>query len=224
MRFICLTNDGQISMLKNMLNSASKCGLAMNDFHVYMLPESYKASAKYGSQKFRDITVIKLKVILENLRRCDEIMWVDNDIVFFENCVENMRSYPGDFIMQNDGWSPCTGFFLARRNEKTLRVIELSIAHLQKHTAYTTYNDQSAFNDVYKSVLGIDVKLLPDAEYPNGSVYFDKGQKAAARMVHNNYLQTTPEKIYRFHANKLWDDSSAAFDLVNKYNSLDGVF
>jgi hypothetical protein len=61
------------------------------------------------------------------------------------------------------------------------------------------------------------VRLLPTDEYPNGQIYFNQNQRANAKMVHNNYLGTTREKVERFKSVNLWDESDVAFNLVKKY-------
>jgi len=42
-------------------------------------------------------------------------------------------------------------------------------------------------------------------------------KKASAKILHNNYLQTTAEKVQKFKDNNLWDESDTAFNLANKY-------
>jgi hypothetical protein len=48
-------------------------------------------------------------------------------------------------------------------------------------------------------------------------VYFEKRQTEKARMVHNNYLMTTAEKVERFKSSNLWDESDSGFLLTNRY-------
>jgi hypothetical protein len=79
-------------------------------------------------------------------------------------------------------------------------------------------NDQHVFCRVYKSVLGLVVSLLPQNEYPNGEIYFSKGIRNDAKMVHNNYLLTTREKVERFKEFGMWDESDSGFLLTNRYD------
>jgi hypothetical protein len=145
----------------------------------------------------------------------DTILWVDNDIVFFQNCLGDIMSKPGSFVMQDDGWSPCTGFFLARPGMFSKQIIDKSIKWLKSHTG--TPNDQHAFNISHKTVPTI-VTLLPREEYPNGETYFDKNIRDSARMVHSNYLTTTAEKVQRFKDHGMWDESDKGFNRVYKYS------
>jgi hypothetical protein len=207
-----MTNEGQLPMMKNMLNSALKCGLPMNLFHCYIIG-SNKEAADYFTTEFKHITTRKLEVIRMNMDM-DTILWVDNDIVFFQNCLQDILSKPGSFVMQDDGWAPCTGFFLARPGAFSKQIIDKSISWLKKQLAAP--NDQHAFN-IARKLLPIMINLLPREEYPNGETYFDQNMKDKARMVHSNYLRTTAEKVQRFKEHGMWDESDVGFNLVYKY-------
>jgi hypothetical protein len=207
-----MTNEAQLPMMKNMLNSALKCGFQMNLFHCFIM-SSDKEAAKYNTSEFKSITTQKLEVILENVGM-DMILWVDNDIVFFENCLNDVLSRRGTFVMQNDGWGHCTGFFLARPGFFTNQVIKKSISWLKDRKG--SLNDQHAFNSVLKQS-PVTVFSLPIDEYPNGEVYFEKGIQSKAKMVHCNWLRTTAEKVQRLKDHGLWDESEAGFNVVNKY-------
>ena len=78
-----MTNEAQLPMMKNMLNSALKCGFPMHLFHCFIL-NSNKEAAKNRSEQFKSLTTKKLEIIRLNMKM-DTTMWVDNDIVFFEN-------------------------------------------------------------------------------------------------------------------------------------------
>ena len=209
-----MTNDAQLPMMKNMLNSALKCGFPMNLFHCYIL-NSDKDAASYSTAEFKSITLRKLEVILLNMGM-DTILWVDNDIVFFENCLQYILSKRESFVMQDDGWGLCTGFFLARPGFFNKQVITNSISWL-KRCNDREKNDQHAFNHIMKSSSVSSFRKLSREEYPNGAMYFSHGLKDKAKMVHCNYLPTTSEKVQRFKDHNMWDESDKGFDLVNKY-------
>jgi len=215
MRIVCMTNEGQLSMMKNMLRSAMESGFDMSLFHCYIL-NNQKDAAIYNTGEFKSITRQKLEVILHNMNLDKEVMWIDNDIVLFENCINDLRSRPGAFVMQDDLWSPCTGFFLARSGIFSIKGIRDSIRWLANNPG-SSVNDQHAFTSVYKRTIGLTVTLLPQEEYPNGAVYFQQGKTSKAKMVHCNYLSTTPEKIERLKEHNLWNPTETAFDLANKY-------
>ena len=208
-----MTNEGQLPMMKNMLNSAMKAGLNMQMFHCYIV-SSDKEAAKYNTLEFKKLTTRKLEVILSNMY--DTVLWVDNDIVFFENCLSDVLRYNGNFVMQDDIWGYCTGFFLARPSMFGKNLIQKCIQELVSKPKGTE-NDQHIFNRLYKRTPLITLTKLPTDQYPNGKVYFEDNKKSTAKILHNNYLQTTAEKVQKFKDNNLWDESDVGFNLVNKY-------
>ncbi len=215
MRIVCMTNEGQLLMMKNMLRSAMESGFDMRLFHCYIL-SNQKEAAAYNTGEFKSITTQKLEVILHNMKLDKEVLWIDNDIVLFENCINDIRSKPGSFVMQDDLWSPCTGFFLARTGVFSVKGIRDSITWLTNNQG-SNVNDQHAFTSVYRRTIGLTVSLLPQEEYPNGAVYFQQGKTSKAKMVHCNYILTTSEKIERMKEHNLWNPTETAFELVNKY-------
>ena len=216
MRIVAMTNAGQLPMMKNMLNSAHKAGWPMHLFHCYLVQDQPSA-ATYNTKEFQSITIRKLEVILQNMRIDKEVLWIDNDIYLFQNTIEHMKGFSGHFVMQDDLWGPCTGFFLVRSSPTSIRTIEKTIQYLRERLG-TNLNDQHAFVKVYKHIIGLLVSLLPQDEYPNGDVYFNQKRTEKARMVHSNYLLTTTEKVERFKLFDLWDESDTGFLLTNRYD------
>lgn len=210
-----MTNEGQLPMMKNMLNSALKAGFPMHLFHCYILSSNPDAAA-YNTLGFQNITIRKLQVIQGNLN--DEVLWIDNDIVLFQNIIDDVRRYSGSFVMQDDLWGFCTGFFLARPTNYSRNLIQNSISALANTTNPAT-NDQHIFNSEYKKIpkFGFPITKLPVDEYPNGAIYFNEGRKSKAKIVHSNYLPTTAQKVERFKEHNMWDESDTAFNMVNKY-------
>jgi Nucleotide-diphospho-sugar transferase len=213
MRIVAMTNEGQLPMMKNMLNSAMKAGFNMKLFHCYII-SSDKEAAKYNTSEFKKLTTRKLEVILANMH--DTTLWVDNDIVFFENCLNDVLKYRGTFVMQDDIWGYCTGFFLARPSMFGKILIQKCIQRLITNSE-SVENDQHVFNKLCNKSALISFIKLPLDEYPNGKVYFEDDKKSSAKILHNNYLQTTAEKVQKFKDNNLWDESDTAFNLVSKY-------
>lgn len=219
MRIVAMTNEGQLPMMKNMLNSAVKAGFPMYLFHCYII-DSHKDPAAYNTEQFQSITKRKLEVILQNMKMDNEVLWIDNDIVLFENIIQDVRKYPGTFVMQDDLWGMCTGFFLARTSSYSTRLIQASIDAIAVASNKNT-NDQHVFNTEYKRMLnrtfGFRISALPQDEYPNGKIYFDDNNRSRAKMVHSNYVATTAEKVQRFKEFSMWDESDIGFNMVNKY-------
>ena len=205
-----MTNDAQLPMMKSMLMSAMKAGIDMTLFHCYILA-SQKEAAAYNTPEFKSITIRKLEVILQNTYLDEDVLWVDNDIHFFNDCTVDVISKSGNFIMQNDIWSPCTGFFLVRGNEASRNHLQKAI-HWLKSNPSPSYNDQHAFKACINAPRNISkIYLLDTEEYPNGEIYFNLNKKSKARMVHCNFLKTTTEKVERLKAFGFWDESDEAF-------------
>jgi len=147
----------------------------------------------------------------------NEVLWIDNDIVLFENVIPDLRSKPGYFVMQDDIWSPCTGFFLVRSTPLSIGKIKSAISWLQKKVGDNSINDQHAVTEVLKRFPFVGVTLLDREQYPNGEIYFNQKKTAHAKIVHCNYLTNTAEKVIRFKEHNLWNESDSGFELVNKY-------
>ena len=205
-----MTNDAQLPMMKSMLMSAMKAGIDMTLFHCYILA-SQKEAAAYNTPEFKSITIRKLEVILQNTYLDEDVMWVDNDIHFFNDCIVDVLSKSGNFIMQNDIWSPCTGFFLVRGNEGSRNHLRDAI-HWLKSNPSPSYNDQHAFKACTNPIRNINkIYLLDTEQYPNGEIYFNLNKREKARMVHCNFLKTTAEKVKRLKDYGFWDESDEAF-------------
>lgn len=213
-----MTNEGQLPMMKNMLNSAMKAGFPMHEFHCYVVDQD-KAAATYNTKQFQSLTLKKLEVILSNMYLDKEVLWIDNDIYIFQNMVNELRSLGGSFVMQDDLWAPCTGFFLVRSSLSSIRAIQKTIQIIRNSVGIdgNIQNDQHVFSRVYKTIPALIVNLLSQDEYPNGDVYFTQNRRTRAKMVHNNYMGNASEKVVRFKEHGLWDESDTAYNQVNKY-------
>lgn len=216
MRIVCMTNEGQIPMMKNMLRSAIESGIDMSLFHCYILNTQPECQS-YNTYGFKALTVRKLEVVLENMEYDSQVLWIDNDVLFFENCIQHIQSHTGDFIMQDDVWAPCCGFFLVRSNPLSKETLHRCIDKIHENKDDPRIDDQTAFLNIYKKQKGLNVTLLPKDEYPNGYVYFNENCKSHAKMLHCNYLKTTAEKIERLKDHNLWNPTEEAFEKVNKY-------
>jgi hypothetical protein len=207
-----MTNEGQLPMMKNMLNSALKSGIPMNLFHCYILTTN-KEYAVYSTPQFQKLTIKKLEVISQNM--VEPLLWVDNDIVFFKNCLADIQSYKGTFVMQTDRHQFCTGFFYVQPTGFAQQYIKTCIKALSQ-ISDPQINDQGVFNGLHRPNPFISKIKLPEDEYPNGEIFFVQKRVEKAKMVHCNFMQTTPEKIQRLKDHGLWDETDTGFNLVKK--------
>jgi len=205
MRIVCFSNTGQRSLLMNLLNSLKKVGIPLEMVDAYYLDDGCP-SADYQTDKFAVYTRAKMVCVLDALTRDPEVLWVDSDIVFFDNCLEHIKTYMGDITIQDDLWSPCCGFFLARRTEPTLALLRIIIDKMATPTTHEgrKFDDQSWFNTLYPLV-PIIVNKLPIVFYPNGQVYYTNKNRSLARIWHNNCVIGAENKIARFKELALWN-------------------
>ena len=210
LRIIAMSNRGQLAMLRNMLRSAAAVGMDLGLFDVYLTPEDSRTpseAAAFGSQPFASVTALKLALIAREAAAHAAVLWVDNDIVFFSNPLDDLLARPHvPFLMQNDQWSPCTGFWLLRGGSQPAQreVLARSLEVMGRSGSKDAENDQSAFARACQECR-VRPALLEDALYPNGRVYFERRQQERALMVHCNYLSTTAEKEKRLAEHGLWD-------------------
>ena len=222
LRIIAMTNRGQRPMLRNMLRSAQAVGMDLGLFDVYLTPEGAATPAEaaaFGSAHFASVTALKLALIAREAAAHAAVLWVDNDIVFFRNPLDDLLARaPVPFLMQNDQWSPCTGFWLlraqaARDGGAAAAVLARSLAVMALRDCKDSDNDQAAFARACKESR-CSPALLEDALYPNGRVYFERRVQARALLVHCNYLKTTAEKEARFLEHGLWDPREDVMERV----------
>jgi hypothetical protein len=213
-RIIAMTNLGQLDMLKNMLRSADEVGIDMKLFDVYMTPtDKLNEAAGFDNTNFTPITMLKLQVIIKAIEEHDMILWVDNDIVFLKNPINDLLSRTEvPFLIQDDQWSACTGFFLIRKSELVLKILKDGLKLMKENKAR---EDQTAINKGFE-MNKYNPTLLEEYLYPNGNIYFNKKiQSKEAKIIHFNYQKTSAEKIERMKQNKLWNPNDIGYKKVN---------
>jgi len=213
-RIIAMTNLGQLDMLKNMLRSADEVGIDMKLFDVYMTPtDKLNEAAGFDNTNFTPITMLKLQVIIKAIEEHDMILWVDNDIVFLKNPINDLLSRDEvPFLIQDDQWSACTGFFLIRKSELVLKILKDGLKLMKENKAR---EDQTAINKGFE-MNKYNPTLLEEYLYPNGNIYFNKKiQSKEAKIIHFNYQKTSSEKIERMKQNKLWNPNDIGYKKVN---------
>lgn len=213
-RIIAMTNLGQLDMLKNMLRSADEVGIDMKLFDVYMTPpDKLKEAAGFDNTNFTPITMLKLQVIIKGIEEHDMILWVDNDIVFLKDPIKDLLSrIEVPFLIQDDQWSACTGFFLIRKSDLVLKILKDGLKLMKENKAR---EDQTAINKAFE-MNKYNPTLLEEYLYPNGNIYFNKKiQSKEAKIIHFNYQKTSAEKIERMKQNKLWNPNDNGYNKVN---------
>jgi lipopolysaccharide biosynthesis glycosyltransferase len=179
--------------------------------------------ADFGTKDFYEITYNKLEIIKNSLINYKKIiLYSDSDIVFLKDIskdIDKFRKSKYDMMIQDD--SPnfnnsenlCTGFMIFKPNNKCIRCLELAMKIMKDNwdtpckLAVSGGADQRAINLAMKDI-NIKVGILDLKEYPNGARYFNNitsiYKSFKPKIVHNNYIIGTKNKIKRFKKNNLW--------------------
>ena len=176
------------------------------------LPDSTK-NISHGSH-FQDpnwntVTFQKFLVVSEYLKKNKFVLFTDGDIVFrnsyflihlYKTMLQDEKL---DMIIQTEWGKPydtklCSGFFLLRQNEKTLKFFDEKT--LRERNAGNHQNDQEYLNN-YKNEL--NYQLLSPDYYPNGK-YFYEHSLLDPFIVHFNYLKGIGSKMNKMKQYNMW--------------------
>jgi hypothetical protein len=149
------------------------------------------------------------------------LFWIDNDIVLFTNPIHELESFTEDFVMQDDLYTGCTGFWTIRRSESTCALLRTALDYM-KNNRHEKMHDQIAVWHVLKNTQHpCSLRILNRYEYPVGDVYFKTNEyvfdRSISRILHNNFLFSAREKVERFKANNMWnpsDDASSKLTII----------
>lgn len=201
-------------------NTAFECINKLN-VKVENKKTNLEKEANFGTKQFFKIVMHKFKIIRNHLLKYNIVIYSDSDIVFLKNITNDINDFKKskyDIMIQDDSnnfnnsTNLCTGFIFFKSNKKNLNLIN-NIINNMKHSYNKLKNnnnglaDQKFFNKLLKKHK-INVKLLDLKDYPNGARYFDnynlKYKNYKPKIVHNNYIIGTKNKIERFKKYNLW--------------------
>ena len=187
---------------------------------------NFNGDADHGTQKFFDITIQKIIIIKDLLMKYKKtLIYSDTDIVFLKNFEEDIEKFIQgednmwiqDDTQYLDSQKPsdnlCTGFMFFKYNSKTIKLLDETINIMMKYKnnikklAVGGGADQRALNLSIKKHKP-KLKVLNLKEYPNGYRYFNNKDTIyktyIPKIVHNNWIKGTQNKINRFKKNNLW--------------------
>jgi hypothetical protein len=184
---------------------------AASDLDFFNRPDSGKLHS-WTEASYHQITQRKGTLVRRILSLGYDVLFVDADLVFLKDPYPFIFGQPNfqsvDLWIQNDGWSPCTGFYWLRANEKSIKFWEAIEAHGKSRPTIT---DQHSLNDVLKEwgpKKKITYQLLPEDIFPVGNLYFDREtpqqRGADPIIVHNNWAIGDHPKVMRFKERGLW--------------------
>ena len=224
MKFLTFLNSGCLDICKNMLISAEKVGIDMNDFYIACLDKNAYENLKHYSNAFmwinvelvnkniseyqdwtfqadsgfRDVVKYKWRIIQEIYRQHKELCWVDTDIVFKENPIELIDNQE-EILFQSDspGSTLCSGFMVFNSSLECENLIK-------DCSSNTEEDDQILVNRIALKKYYNNIALLNEDLFPNGSVYYKENRKENAVIVHNNWMIGVDAKIKHFKEENLW--------------------
>ena len=213
LNFITFTNAGYVDYTENLLAS-NKSNNANADIKVYALDESsFNYFSKihdnvelfekedfannYFSQadeNFGNLMLVKFELIHRELLKKDNVVYVDGDIVFKKDFVNDLSKFSPnvDIVFQNDlrpskpnrEWV-CAGFMYIKSNETTQEFFKPTKKLVKKFTKYKTH-DQSYINKNRKK---FSYSILPLDQYPNGAHYYQYYESLTPSLIHFNYVR-----------------------------------
>lgn len=223
MKYLTFLNSGCINICKNMLISAQKVGINMNDFFIACLDISaYEALTDYPrtflwetpkkdsnitdyqdwtfdkESGFRKVVKNKWKIIQEVYNSFPELCWVDTDIVFKKNPTDLIQNQD-EILFQSDrpGSTLCSGFMVFNSTSECNKLIKDCALNDDE-------DDQLIVNKIALDKYYDNVALLNEDLFPNGHVYYNENRKENAIIVHNNWMIGVDTKIQHFKDEKLW--------------------
>lgn len=233
MKFLTFLNFGCINICKNMLISAEKVGINMDDFFIACLDtesldelKQYKNAFLYLDQNikeyqdwtiedrtgFRNIVKYKWKLINDIYKNNPNLVWVDTDIVFKKNPIEYLEGNQ-KVLFQSDhpGAHICTGFMVFNDTPECKNLVE-------ECGRYDGEDDQLLANRVILSKYSSYIEILSKELFPNGYVYHKESSKSSKKnaiIVHNNWIKGLTNKILKFKQEGLWHLSNATDNGLN---------
>lgn len=219
MKFLTFLNSGCIDICKNMLISAERVGIDVNDFYIACLDgnayenlNEYKNAFLYVDQPvveyqnwtfdensgFRNIVKNKWSIIQKIYQEHKNLCWVDTDIVFVENPIKYISGHE-EVLFQGDspGSTLCSGFMVFNESKECENMIN-------DCASSEGQDDQLIINDVAINKYPENIAILNRDLFPNGYAYYTEGKKKNAFIVHNNWMVGVDTKIEKFKEEKLW--------------------
>ena len=220
MKFLTQLNSGCVEICKNMLKSAENVGIGSENFIIacldataYEQMKDYPTAFLYKNQKyteyqewsfdkssnFRQIVKSKWKLISETYKNHKRLCWVDTDIVFRQNPIDFFNANSKYVLFQTDvpGSLICSGLMIFNDTEECSKMIDQCGLN-------ETEDDQILINQIALTEYSTIVALLPIEYFPNGHLYYTKGIKDKAIMIHNNHMVGIETKMNKFKEEGMW--------------------
>lgn len=191
-KFCTFFTNSHLSLYKEFMNSFPyEEGV---DLIIRYLPQ--ESDGVYESDSWNKTMFKKMVYIVDYLKKLKEdeyLIHADIDICFYKNFKTDLMSllnqFNGDILFQNDGYELSMGFFICKKNEKIISLMEYIRDNLNQFA-----QDQKALN-VLIPRSGIKYGILPERYYNFGPY---NGFKRWEPNIDNFYV---PRDIILHHAN-----------------------
>ncbi len=212
MKLITLTNDGYIEYTENLLISLRNVGI--NDLNIYCVGQkSYNYFKNKGvlvnkintniissankfqnwrTKNFNKLMFYKLKLIHETLKSNEQTLYIDGDIVFLENTLEEIKNYKNydlvgqfDFNPTSDVKTLCAGFMMINSNEKTLNLFDPEKVPKKLLNRKFHFDDQKYIN---RNINNVKYNFFDLESYPNGAYFYKNYKNLNPSIIHFNYI------------------------------------
>jgi hypothetical protein len=193
------------------------------EFRTDLVLNNLPGEASFGKKHYKNIVKVKLKAIKIILQENYFVLYVDTDIVFFQDpFVHIFNLPPKDIYFQSDNGREddafsavigktnlCSGFMFIIPNKKCIELMDQSLDVIEKSKSKIYVYDQDAINYILKSKnkqKEVDYGILSPSLFPNGVRFFEKRKQCANNpfIVHNNYIVGLDAKVNRFKKYGLW--------------------
>ena len=154
-------------------------------------------SGEFRQEGWNRMGLEKVKIMLKACQSNDVFVFSDCDVVFFkplDSLLEQLGDF--DFVGQDDSKGICSGFFVCRRNERTLAMFERMVALLSS-AKEVRMADQYALNACLRTVhhRKIPLALVSSVRFFRGSAVTNK------RAISEITVADLPPTMLAFHAN-----------------------
>lgn len=212
MKLITLTNDGYIEYTENLLISLRNVGI--NDLNIYCVGQkSYNYFNNKGvlankintniissankfqnwrTKNFNKLMFYKLKLIHETLKSNEQILYIDGDIVFLKNTLEEIKNSKNydlvgqfDFNPTSDVKTLCAGFMMINSNEKTLNLFDPKKVPKKLLNRKFHFDDQKYIN---RNINNVKYNFFDLENYPNGAYFYKNYKNLNPAIIHFNYI------------------------------------
>jgi FkbM family methyltransferase len=181
--------------------------------------------ANFGTHKFYNIMINKIEIIknfLLKYKKC--VIYSDTDIIYLQNIDTDINKFiksnldiqiqdDANMFVKKPSDNLCAGFMFLKPTKKTYEVLNYILELLNKHKnnykklQHRGGADQYALNLAIKEIKP-KFDILDTKDYPNGARYFDNYDSIyknyTPKIIHNNYIIGTKNKIERFKKYNLW--------------------